>query len=186
MRCKFYRRKISAAIDSAAPMSGAVNRHLLRCAGCREFAADLDDLGRRLAQDTGIMIASGDQALAERIKARLGEPADMPVSRRVADRNSGGARESYPRISAFRLRPILAVAAAWVVIGASVIWMVKSRPRNVSGVMPPFQIEQPGKYLVAAMERVNSPYEQEMQLWKQTLDGAARKLESAFDIGLGE
>jgi len=187
MLCRIYRRAISGALDSDAPLPGTLKRHLLRCAECREFAADAADMGRRLAQDAGDMIASGDRALAEGIKARLREPVSTSVSGRAVDRNPGETMESGPRISTFRFRPILASAGALVVV-AGVLFLARQRPQPgpASDLAATFKIEEPGKYLVAAMERVNSPYETEMQLWKQTLDGAAKKLESAFDIGLGE
>ena len=84
-----------------------------------------------------------------------------------------------------RLRPVLTAAVALVIVGASVLYVVRSRPQPMSGLTPSFQIENPGTYLVAAVQKVNSPYEKEMQLWKETLGSAAKTIQASFDIGLG-
>jgi hypothetical protein len=184
--CKIYRWKVSGAIDSGKPMSDAVKRHLLRCASCREFAAAAEDVGRRLSRDAGVLMAASDQAFAESIKASLGS-AQLQGDPRVSPGRA--AVEPKPRSrrkTGFRPSPILATAAALVVVGAGVLWVSKSRPKTAPDLTPPFQIEQPGKYLVAAAERVNSPYAKEMRLWKETLGGAAEKLKQSFDLGLGE
>jgi hypothetical protein len=170
-------------------MSEAVKRHLLRCAGCREFAGLAEETGRQLAREAEAMLGLGDPALAERVKALLRdepEPSAIPqgVSRGSANWGIDNQVPSF-RGPVFRLRPVLTATVALVVVGAGVLYVVTSRPQQASpGLTPPFQIEQPGKYLVAAVERVNSPYEQEIRLWRETLDGAARKIESALDIGL--
>ena len=176
MLCKIYRWKVSGAIDSGKPLSEGVKRHLLRCAGCREFAGLAEETGRQLAREAEAMLGPGDQALADKVRASLGKEVESPASARGAAMRPGPV---------FRLRPVLTAAVALVVVGAGVLYVVTSRPQQASpGLTPPFQIEQPGKYLVAAVERVNSPYEQEIRLWRETLDGAARKIESALDIGL--
>ncbi len=200
MLCKIYRWKVSGAIDSGKPVPDAVKRHLLRCASCREFAAAAEDMGRELSREAGVLIDSPNPALEECVKASLRETAPSPgdADMRVRSMRSlrfawddasssgpGSAPGARPR-PGFRLSPILAAAAALLVIGAGVLYMVRSRPQAVPEPAPAFRIEQPGKYLVAAVQKVNSPYEKEMQLWKQTLDSAAEKLKQSFDLGLGE
>jgi hypothetical protein len=181
--CRITRWKISGAIDSGKPMSNAVRRHLLRCASCREFAAVAEETGLRLTRDAGVLLGAGDEALAERAKASLRGQAGAPI----IDTAVKSERKPDLRLGpGFRLKPILTAAAALVIVGASVLWVVRSRPQPMPELTPPFPIEKPGTYLVAAVEKVNSPYEKEMRLWKETLGGAARKLEAAFDIGLGE
>jgi hypothetical protein len=181
--CRIIRWKVSGAIDSGKPMSEAVKRHLLRCASCREFAAFAEDAGRRLTREAEVLLGSVDGALAERVQASLGKELEAPASApEVRLRGKPG-----PRLSpGFRLRPVLAAAAALVVVGAGVLWVVRSRPQPMPKLRPPFQIEKPGAYLVAAVEKARSPYEKEMRLWKEALDGAAKRLEDCFNIGLGE
>lgn len=177
MLCKIYRWKVSGAIDSGKPMPDAVKRHLLRCDSCREFAAAAEDVGRRLSRDAEILTGPGDRALADRIKASLGDRIEAPESRPVV---------SFRPKPTLRLRPVLTAAVALIIVGASVLYVVTSRPRPTPDFAPPFQIEKPGVYLVAAVQKVNSPYEKEMQLWKETLGSAAKTIEASFDIGLGE
>jgi len=175
--CKIYRRKIAGAMDSGKPLSGTVKRHLLRCGSCREFAGAAEDAGRRLTRDAGVLISAVDPSLAKRVQASLGdrgEGAVLPL---------GAGLRTRPIL---RLRPALTAAFALVVVAASVLYVVRSRPRPTPDLTPPFQIEQPGVYLVAALEKARSPYDEEIRRWRTTLDGAAEKLKGSFDIGLGE
>jgi hypothetical protein len=169
--CRIYRWKLSGAIDSGKPLSGSVKRHLLRCSSCREFSRLAEDTGRRLTRDAGVLLGSVDPKLAKRVQASLGDRIESTESL------SGHG---------VRLRPILAAAAALVVVGASVLWVVRSRPQRMPALTPPYQIEQPRSYLVAALEKVRSPYEKEIRLWKDTFDSTAETLKACFDIGLGE
>lgn len=171
MLCRIYRWKVSGAIDSGKPMSDAVKRHLLRCASCREFAGFAEDTGRRLTRDAGVLLGSVDPSLGKRVQASLGDLGEAAPSHAGAT---------------LRLRPILAAVAALFIVGAGVLWLVRSRPQPTPELAPPFQIEKPGFYLEAAVEKARSPYEKEMRLWKETFDGAAKTLEACFDIGLGE
>jgi hypothetical protein len=181
--CRIYRWKVSGAMDSGKPLSGTVKRHLLRCASCREFAGVAEDAGRRLTRDAKELIGFGDQALAERVKASLRDQIEARIS---APESRSRRKPDFRLGPGFSLKPILAAVAALLVVGAGVLWVVKSRPQPMAELTPPFRIENPGTYLVAALEKVNSPYEKEMRLWRQTIDGAAKTLEAAFDLGLGE
>lgn len=177
MLCRIYRRKLSGAIDSGQPMSGAVKRHLLRCASCREFAGLAEAMGRRLSQEAEILNGSDCRALAARIKSSLGDRVEAPESRPAT-----GLRHR----PTLRLRPVLTAAAALAVVGAGVLYVIRSGPSPTPDLNSSSQIGTPGAYLVAAIQKVNSPYEKEMQLWKQMLDGAAERLKAAFDVGLQE
>jgi len=177
--CRIYRWKVSGAIDSGKPLSGTVKRHLLRCASCREFAGIAEETGRRLTRDAEVLIGSVDPSLAKRVQGALGDQLESPASHPKA---------SWRLRPGMRLRPVLAAAAALMVVGASVLWVVRSRPQRMPELKltAPFQIEQPEAYLVAALEKVGSTYDEEIRRWKVAFDGAAKTLEAAFDIGLGE
>jgi hypothetical protein len=164
-------------MDSGKPLSGAVKRHLLRCASCREFAGAAEDAGRRLTRDAGVLIGSVDPSLAKRVQASLKDRVG------AAALPQGAGLRPRPIL---RLRPVLTAAVALVVVGASVLYVVRWRPQPTSELRPMFQIEQPGVYLVAALEKARSPYDEEIRRWKDTIDGAAKTLEGCFDIGLGE
>ena len=187
------------------PMSDAVKRHLLRCASCREFAGLAEDNGRRLTRDAGFLLESVDPLLAKKVQASLGAAQlESPATRPEASLRLPGTLTQKsgnwgidnqvpilgrsPRVRRFRIRPVLTAAVALVVVGASVLWVVRSRPQPMPELKltAPFQIEQPEAYLVAALEKVGSTYDEEIRRWKVTFDGAARKLEAAFDMGLGE
>jgi hypothetical protein len=185
--CRISRWKLSGAIDSGKPLSGTVRRHLLQCVSCREFARLAEDTGRRLTRDADALVESFDQSLAKTVQASLGDRAESPTSRPEVNRRPPDApTKKSGNWGIDNLVPILAAAAAVVVVGASVLWVVGTGPRHAPDLMPPFRLEKPGPYLVAAVEKVNSPYEKEMRLWKETLDGAAEQLKAVFDIRLGE
>lgn len=186
MLCRISRWKLSGAMDSGKPLSGTVRRHLLQCASCREFARLAEDAGRRLTLDADALVESFDQSLAKTVQASLGDRFESPTSRpEMNPRPADAPTKKSGNWGIDNLVPILA-AAALVVVGASVLWVVRTGPRHAPDLMPPFRLEKPGPYLVAAVEKVNSPYEEEMRLWKETLGGAAEQLKAVFDIRLGE
>jgi hypothetical protein len=185
--CRIYRWKLSGAIDSGKPLSGTVKRHLLRCASCREFAGFAEDTGRRLTRDAGVLVGSVDQSLADSVKSSLGHWVESPTFRPGANlRLPDALTQKSGNWGIDNLVPILAAAATLVVVGASVLWVVRSRPQPMPELTPPFQIETPGAYLEAAVEKVGSPYEKEIRRWKEAFDSTAKTLEACFDIGLGE
>jgi hypothetical protein len=86
----------------------------------------------------------------------------------------------------FRLKPILAAGASLIVVGLSVIWVVRSRPQGMPELTPPFQLERPGAYLETAVTEASSPYEKEIRQWKEVFNSTAKTLEACLDIHLGE
>ena len=63
--------------------------------------------------------------------------------------------------------------------------MVRSRPTGMPRLDPLFKHESPRAYLQSALQRAESPYQQEILELKKTLKSTAGYLAARFDIGLG-
>lgn len=175
MLCFIHKWKISRAIDSKRTPGGWTRRHLEKCASCREFRRLSQDLEKRLAADASALLASADPSLAGRIKSAVA---------------AGGPVESLSpapaRPKAARLRPVWAAAASLaIVVGVSLIWTVTQRPAGMPALDSFFKIDVPQAYLETALEKAESPYQDEIREMKQTLESTADYLLSRLDVNLG-
>jgi hypothetical protein len=169
MLCPIYKWMISRAMDSGKPISGMVARHVRGCSSCREFARLSEELERRLTKDAAVLLESADIAPGEKMRSLLGTRPD----------SSSRARHS-------RLRPVFAAAASLAVVSVSIIWLTTSRPNKMPPLGSFFKFEAPGVYLDRALQKAQSPYQQEILELKQALKSTNGVLEACFDIGLGE
>lgn len=175
MWCFIHKWKISRAIDSGRPQAGSTKRHLQKCASCREFSRLSGELEARLAADAAALIGSADASLAGRV---------MPATAVDGPVESTSLRPRQPRL--YRLRPVWAAAASLaVIVGISFIWTVI---RHRSG-MPPLdlliQLNGTRAYLESALEKAESPYQEEILELKQAIESTADYLLSRLDANLG-
>jgi hypothetical protein len=175
MWCFIYKWNISLAIDSGRTPAGLTKRHLKRCASCREFSRLSQDLEKRLAADASALLGSTDASLAARMKSTVAPVG--PV---------GSINTAPTRPKAIRLRPVWAAAASLaVVIGVSLIWTVTSHPSKMPPLDPLFKLDGPRSYLETALQKADSPYQEEIQELKQALESTADYLLSRLDVNLG-
>lgn len=172
MLCFIHRWNISRAFDSGKPLARQTKRHLAGCETCREFSRFGEEMGRRLTDDAASLLRDARPGLGEKVRRAIGEPglASAP---------------SLLRPKRFRLSPALAAAFTLAVVGVSLIWMVRSRPTGMPRLDPLFKLESPRAYLQSALQRAESPYQQEILELKKTLKSTADYLAARFDIGLG-
>ena len=174
MKCSFHKWNISRALDSGEPLGSLTKLHLVHCEACREFLRLTEDMGRRLADDASLLLGDARPALNDRVQQALDEPwrpaSTPPLSR--------------PKL--LPLRPVLAAAALLAVVGVSLIWIARSRPAGMPRLDPLLQLETGRANLVSALQRAESPYQEEISELKKTLKSTADYLASRFDTGLGE
>jgi hypothetical protein len=170
MLCFIYKWNISRAFDSGKPLGRLTNRHLAGCETCREFSRLGEEVGRRLTEDTASLTRDVRPGLGDKVRQALGEPGQTP---------------SLSRPKHLRLRPVLAAAVFLAVVGVSLIWMVRSRPARMPQLDPLFRFETPKAYLESALQRAESPYQEEISELKKALKSTADYLVARFDIGLG-
>jgi hypothetical protein len=171
MPCSIYRRRISRSLDSGRPLSGRLKRHLLRCASCREFAGQSQEIGRLLARQAAGLLRSSVPALEDRIRRRLGETASTPVP--------------TPR-KRFRLSPALAAAGPLGLVALIILGVVSSRPGKMPPLDPPLRLESPSAYLETAFRRAESPYEEELRALKGVWSAATKSLQASLEVDLGD
>lgn len=171
MFCSIYKWKVSRAMDSSKPLSAPVKHHLRRCTSCREFARLSDELERRLTEDAAALLESADASLGKRVMSSL---------------DVRGRAESPARPTRLPLRPVLAMAASLTIVALSILWFTTSRSPKMPSLGPLFEFDAPRAYVANAMQKAESPYEKEIQEWKQAFKSTAAFLQARLEIGLGE
>jgi hypothetical protein len=171
MLCFIHKWKISRAFDSGKPLARLTKRHLAGCETCREFSRLGEDMGRRLTEDAAFLTRDARPGLGEKVRQALGEPGQTPSL-------------SHPK--ALRLRPVLAAAVALAVVGVSLIWIARPRSARMPQLDPLFRLETQRANLLSALQRAESPYQEEILELKQALKSTADYLAARFDIGLGD
>jgi hypothetical protein len=175
MWCFIHKWNISRAFDSGKLPTGLTRRHLEKCASCREFSQQSQDLEKRLAADASVLLGAADPSLAERMKSIVA--AGGPIE-------SISPVPSRPKVT--RLRPVWAAAASLaVVIGVSLIWTVTSRPAKMPPLDPLFKLDGPRAYIESALQKAEAPYQKEVLELKQALESTADYLVSRLDVNLG-
>jgi len=172
MLCFIHKWKISRAFDSGKPLARRTKRHLAGCETCREFSRLGEEMGRRLTDDAASLLRDARPGLGEKVRRAIGEPG-----------LASGPSVLPPK--RFRLSPVLAAAVALAVVGVSLIWMLRARPARMPQLDPLFKLDGPRAFLESALQKAESPYQQEIQELKKTLKSTADYLAARFDIGLG-
>jgi len=173
MLCSIHKWNISRALDSGKPLAGLTKRHLARCESCREFSRLGEEMRRRLADEAASLLSDARPGLDERVRRVVREPAlaSIPYA-------------SQPR--RLWMRPVLAAAFTLAVIGVGLIWMVRSRPSGMPPLDPLLKLDAPRAYIESALQRAESPYQEEILKLKKTFKSTAEYLAARFDTGLGE
>jgi hypothetical protein len=173
MLCFIHKWNISRAIDSGKPLARLTKGHLVRCETCREFSRLGEEMGRRLTEDAASLAGGARPELDDRMRQAFDEP--------------GLASTTYvSQPKRLRLNPVLAAAVALGIVGVSLIWMVRSRPARMPQLDPLFRLEAPRAYLESALQRAESPYQEEILELKKALKSTADYLVARFDIGLDQ
>jgi hypothetical protein len=172
MLCFIHKWNISRALDSGKPLGGLTKRHLVGCETCRGFSRLGEEMGQRLTDDTASLLKDERPKLGEKV-------------RRAIDAQGQAASPSLSRPKRLQLRPVLAAAVLLAVVGVSLIWMLRARPARMPRLDPLFKLDGPRAFLESALQRAESPYQQEIQELKKTLKSTADYLVARFDIGLG-
>lgn len=170
MLCFIHKWNISRAFDSGKPLARLTKGHLVRCETCREFSRLGEEMGRRLTEDAASLAGGARPGIGERVRKAMDEPGRAP---------------SLSPPKRLQLRPVLAAAVLLAVVGVSLIWMVRSQPSKMPQIDPLFRLGAPRAYLESALQRAESPYQEEIRELKKALKSTADYLVARFDIGLG-
>jgi hypothetical protein len=171
MKCSIHRWNISRAFDSGEPLGSLTRLHLVHCEACREFFRLAEDTGRRLTDDAALLLGDTLPGLSERVRRAIAAQEEAP---------------SLSRPRSLRLKPVLAAAAALAAVGIGLLWIISSRPAGMPPLDPILGHEAPRAFLESALQKVESPYQEEISELKKTLKSTTDYLVARFDIGLGE
>ena len=179
MFCSIYKWKISQAIDSGKPTSGAVQKHMNKCDSCQEYAELCTSLKPMFTQDKQSILENIDETLNKKIMSSIPELPEL-------DSESGRkfSRQNFP----FR-RPVLipSLAAAFTVLVISISIIFLALPRSKQGP----SLGQISTLVSAAspediLSKLESPLEKEYAELKRTLESTSKFLISSFDFRIGQ
>jgi hypothetical protein len=173
MKCSIHRWNISRAFDSGEPLSRLTKWHLAHCEACREYCRLVEETGRRLSKDAASLLDDARPGLNEKLRLAIDESIEIPSP-------------SLPHPARPWLKPVLAAVLFFAVVASGSIWMVRSRPAGMPRLDPLLKLETQKANLVSAMQRAESPYQEEISKLKKTFESTAEYLAGRFDTGLGE
>jgi hypothetical protein len=160
---------LSKSWDKNQTITGFLNRHLRRCASCREYARFLESLHHKFTQDTPNLLKTSPSALNERIISALDKD--------IKPKTTKTARP-------FML-PALAASLAALIIVAGLIFKITpfQKGEPVGSAFPRFDI--PTAPVENFLQEMESPYEEEFLDLKETMKSTAEFLISRLDVNLG-
>ncbi|UCH96786.1 MAG: hypothetical protein JSV88_08010 [Candidatus Aminicenantes bacterium] len=177
MFCFIYKWMISWALDSGKRLPGAVNRHIGRCSGCREFARYSGSLATRLTRDAPGFLQTGYET-HDTLNIKITSVLDAKSSPKLTP----GRR--------FNFRPIPALAAALVVLAVAIGIIFQVIPLTGPGPgensIDKLRESAPVKNPLQVIQQVESPIESEMRSLGQSLNSAAEFLVSCLDVKIGQ
>jgi hypothetical protein len=173
MLCFIHRWNISRAFDSGEPLSPLTGRHLGRCQNCREYFRLGDWMARRLTDDAALLLEGTRPGLGEKVRRLVGTEGQASLP------NPARPKRLWPR-------PVLAAAVVVAIVGVSFIWLARSRPAAMPRLDPLFTLGAPSFYLQSALQRAESPYQEELTELRKTLESTANYLASRFETRLGD
>lgn len=169
MLCFLHKWFISLAQDSGKPFPKSTHRHLARCEDCRLFVQVCNYLENKAHQAKPYLITGDLNALPKKIQAAM----DVPTPKNTSPTH----RPAWI--------PVLVAASLILVISMSVFLLTRPSP-DPALTWPQFlETNLAPAALTEAMNKVESPLEQEMNAWKQTMASTADFLRSCLDIQLG-
>ena len=171
MFCHIYKWLISKAWDKEKSSSGFLDRHLRRCASCREYARFLESIHHRFAQDTHDFLTPSHPALNEKIISAL----DKDIKHKTLNKKA--------------TRPIMlpAIAASLLVliIMVGLIFKVSPFQNRVPAESSFPRLDIPTAPVINFFSEMESPYEKEFLDLKETVKSTAAFLISRLDVNIG-
>lgn len=170
MFCSIYKWFISQAKDSGKPIAASVNRHIQRCASCRQFVALHDSLTESSVEDLPCLPDEKESALATKIISSL-------------DRNM------EPRKARVRKPVLLPVLVSSLVIGivaVGIYFLTVPRPSSVHLFNSLSEIDNTISSFEGRLKEINSPLDAEYADLKQTMRSTTEFFASYLDVKIGQ
>lgn len=170
MFCFVYKWMISWSLDSGKELPGSVNRHIVGCTSCREFARTSAELAARLTRDAPGFLQRSHDTLDSKITSALdGKPGHRLTPKRR-----------------FHFSPVPVLTAALVVLLVTIAIIFQVIPITSPAPGESSIAEPPGtaiaKNPLPILKKIESPIESEMNKLGKSINSAAKFLVSRLDI----
>lgn len=159
MPCWFHRLMISHAADSDQALGGATQRHVARCAACRQFHESCQSLGQRLRNEA----------------ARAGNASEQQTRRILA---AVGDRPGHARRVQLPVRVAVAACLAVAVLIAGTLLVDRSGPPE----SPPGPTRLPTPPNVNLTRVIQNPLATEMENLTADTQSGVRFLVACLDV----
>ena len=170
MFCAIYKWFISQAKDSRKPLPASVNRHIQRCASCREFVDLHESLMETSVKDLPCISDEQKSALAANIFAALDSNAESgkPPARRSA------------------LVPAFVSSFALLAVAAGIYFLTAPRPNSTHLLNSLSAIDDTISSFEERLDNIHSPLDAEYADLKQTMKSTTEFFASYLDIKIGK
>ncbi len=169
MLCSWYKWRISKALDAGRARSRSLERHLERCPACREFARFSATVPGKSRSDLPAYLEGDFHNLRQNIMAGIGRAHPYPPARRKLP----------------RLIPLATTALITAAVLIAITFFPSSAPRGLSGLKPLAPWESAQTAFTEVLDQVESPYRDELEHLRHSLNASAEFFQVFWDIRLG-
>jgi hypothetical protein len=169
MFCSIYKWFISQAKDSRKPLPVFVNRHIQRCASCREFIELHESLVETSFKDLPCISDEKMSSLATNIISALDsdkEPGKPPAKRTA-------------------LIPVFVSSFVLLAVAAGIYFLTSSQPSSTHLLNSLSAIDNTISSLEGRLDQINSPLDTEYADLKQTMQSTTEFFASYLDVKIG-
>jgi hypothetical protein len=170
MFCSIYKWFISQAKDSRKPLPASVNRHIRRCASCREFVDLHESLMETSVKDLSCISDERMSALATNIIAALDSDAE---SGRLPARRSA-------------LIPVFVSSFVLLAVASGIYFLTAPRPSSSHLLNSLSAIDSTISSFEERLDKINSPLDAEYADLKQTMRSTTEFFASYLDVKIGQ
>jgi hypothetical protein len=170
MFCSIYKWFISQAKDSRKPFPASLNRHIQRCASCREFANLHESLKETNVKDLPCLTDEKESALTTKIISAL-------------DRNEEPLKASARRPA---LIPAFVSFFVLMAVAAGIYFTTLSRPSSTLLLNSLSEIDNTIASLEERLEQINSPLDVEYAGLKETMKSTTEFFAAYLDVKIGQ
>jgi hypothetical protein len=170
MFCAIYKWFISQAKDSRKPLPNSINRHIQRCASCREFNELHEALMETGEKDLPCISDEKKSTLAANIFSALDsnrEPEKLPA-RRTA------------------LVPVFVSSFVLVAVASGIYFLTASRPNPTNLMDSLSAIDNTISSFEERLVKINSPLDAEYAGLKQTMRSTTEFFASYLEVKIGQ
>ncbi len=170
MFCSIYKWFISQAKDSRKPIPASINRHIERCASCREFVDLHESLIETSVKDLPCLPDEKESALSTKIISAL-------------DKNMGPQKVPHRRPA---FVPVIVSSFVLMVVAVGIYFLTIPRPTSTYFQDSLSEIDNTISAFEEQLGKIDSPLDTEYAGLKQSMQSTTEFFSAYLDIKIGQ